>query len=54
MAGSDWSANLRDAWTVSPLYAAMSAWGTVPMPSEPHHDAWASVDTPIAPAMCAA
>src|SRR5216684_617036 len=32
----------------------MSAWGTVPTPSEPHHDACASVDTPIAPAMCAA
>src|SRR2546425_6391443 len=32
----------------------MSAWGTVPTPSEPHHDACASVETPIAPAMCAA
>src|SRR5256885_17224680 len=32
----------------------MSACGTVPPPSEPHHDACASVDTPIAPAMWAA
>src|SRR5438876_8074516 len=32
----------------------MSACGTVPTPSEPHHESGASVDTPIAPAMCAA
>ena len=32
----------------------MSPCGTVPMPLPPHQDAWASVDTPIAPAMWAA
>ena len=32
----------------------MSAWGTVPTPRPPHHDACASVETPIAPATCAA
>lgn len=48
------SANLRAASTVSPPYAAMSPWGTVPMPRPPHHDACASVLTPIAPATWAA
>ncbi len=48
------SANRSAARTVSPPKAAMSEWGTVPMPLPPHHEAWASVDTPIAPATCAA
>ena len=48
------SANFRAASTVSPPYAAISPCGTVPMPLPPHHDACASVETPIAPAMCAA
>ena len=42
------------ASTVLRPYAAMSACGTVPMPRPPHQDACASVETPIAPAMCAA
>jgi hypothetical protein len=42
------------AATVSPPNAAISAWGTVPIPVDPHQDACASVETPIAPAMCAA
>src|SRR3954469_15338342 len=48
------SANARAAATVSPPYAAISACGTVPTPRPPHHDACASVETPIAPATRAA
>src|SRR5918911_1068912 len=32
----------------------MSPWGTVPTPRPPHQDACASVETPMAPATCAA
>ena len=42
------------AATVSPPKAAIRLCGTVPTPRPPHQDACASVDTPIAPAMCAA
>ena len=49
-----WRAKAWVAATVSPPNAAIRAWGTVPIPSEPHHEAWASVDTPMAPATCAA
>ena len=48
------SANALAAATVSPPYAAISPCGTVPTPRPPHHDACASVETPIAPATCAA
>ena len=50
------SARRTHGWpsTVLPPNAAISACGTIPIPSDPHHEAWASVDTPIAPAMCAA
>jgi hypothetical protein len=48
------SANFDAASTVFPPYAAMSAWGTVPTPWPPHQDACAWVETPIAPATCAA
>ena len=48
------SASDTVAATVSPPHAAISAWGTVPIPDEPHQEACASVDTPIAPATCAA
>ena len=49
-----WSANARAAATVSPSKHAIRACGTVPIPFPPHQDAWASVETPIAPAMWAA
>ena len=52
--GSICSANFRVASTVSPLYAAISACGTVPTPWLPHQEACASVETPMAPATCAA
>ena len=48
------SANARAAATVSPPNAAIRPCGTVPTPRPPHHEAWASVETPIAPATCAA
>ncbi len=53
-AGSMYCANFSVARTVSPSYAAISACGTVPMPRDPHHSAFASVDTPSAPEMYAA
>ena len=52
--GSMYSAYFWAARTVSPLYAAISECGTVPTPLPPHQDAWASVETPIAPETCAA
>jgi nicotinic acid phosphoribosyltransferase len=46
-------ANASAAATVSPPNAAIRLCGTVPIPRPPHHEAWASVETPMAPATCA-
>ena len=54
MSGGAHAANFVAARTVSPPYAAIRAWGTVPRPRPPHHDAWASVDTPATPPTWAA
>ena len=48
------SAHARAAATVSPPKAAIRPCGTVPTPRPPHQEACASVETPIAPATCAA
>jgi len=56
--GDGWAAHVAGAIGVS-TDAQASWWGgrgvgTVPTPRPPHQDAFASVDTPIAPASCAA
>jgi hypothetical protein len=53
MSGGAQSANFVAARTVLPPYDAISACGTVPIPRPPHHDAFASVVTPISTPMVA-